>query len=1282
DHNVTPFMVIQAALATLLTRLGAGTDIPIGTPIAGRTDDGLTSLIGFFVNTLVLRTNTGGNPTFADLLRRVRDTDLSAYAHQDLPFERLVEHLSPTRTLAYHPLFQTMLIFDSTGDSGAGVTLPGLTVTREETRTGSTKIDLGFALTERVDPDGGRVLAGVLDYSTDLFEPDTARSIADRLVRVLKAAVADPHQPISRAELLSTDERRRVLHEQNDTGYPTPTGTLAQLFAERVARHPQAPAVTSDGVTLSYAELDARANRLAHHLIARGVRSGDPVVMLMRRSVDVVVATLAITKAGGAYAPLHDTYPEDRMRFVATDTGATLVVTDFDEQARAAGLGLDVVVADDQAALARYPDHAPAVAGHPDDAAYVMYTSGSTGLPKGIVTTQRGVVDLALDPCWTPGTHERVLLHAPHAFDVSTYEMWVPLLAGGTVVVAPAGALDHASLRRLLVDERITAVHLTAGFFRVLVEEDPSCFAGVREVLTGGDVVSPAAVAAVLAARPELVVRQLYGPTETTLCVTQHEVRAPYVPQAVLPIGRPLRNTRMLVLDAVLGVVPAGVVGELYVAGVQLARGYLRRGGLTAQRFVANPFGEPGERMYRTGDLARWNRHGELEYAGRTDDQVKIRGFRVELGEVEAALTELPGVAAGCVVVREDRPGDRRLVGYVIAKADASLDLSGVRERLRRVLPEYMLPAAVVTVDALPLTANGKLDRAALPAPDYGSVSARRAPTNPVQTLLCDLFAEVLNLTEVGVDDRFFDLGGDSILSIQLVSRARTAGLTMSIRDVFEHQTVANLSALTPDRAPVETTDIDPCGPTPPTPVIAQALQRGPLAISHQSTVLQAPAGLDPERLRLAIATVIDHHHALRLTLTGVDLHIPPPGSITALIAHVDATGHDEARIRADLPTYATAARDSLDPTRGHMLHTTWINRGPHQPGLLLLVANHLSVDTASWPIITTDLAHAYHHPHTPLPPVNTSWRQWTTTLATLAHTDTTLDDLPTWTGLLHNTPTTTPVTSDDTIATSDHISVDLDPDTTQALLTWVPTIYQATINDLLLTALAIAATHHHHDDSVTVDLESHGRHEHLTPGTDLTRTVGWFTTQHPVHLTPHITDWADLWNAGPTTGRALRTIKQHLRTIPHNGLTYGLLRHTNPRLPPHTPHYSFNYLGRMTTHQPTTTHNWHTLAHGIAPRHPHQPLTHPIDITAATHVTESGLRLHATFTLATRLCDREEIEELAQTWLRALRVLVAHARRPDAGGLTPADLTHSTLDQDEIDEFEAELESEWEIQS
>ncbi|MFF5343860.1 amino acid adenylation domain-containing protein [Streptomyces althioticus] len=798
------FMVLHAALAALLTRHGAGTDIPVGSPVAGRTDEALDDLVGFFVNTLVLRTDTSGDPTFRDLLDRVREADLAAYAHQDVPFDRLVEERGPGRSLSRHPLFQVLLALQNTPE--ADLALPGLTVRPEVVALGAAKFDLTFNLAERYGPDGAAGgIDAVLEYDTGLFERTTAEALTDRLVAFLRAVAADPDLPVADVPILASGERHLVLTGWNDTswapGRTAADASLPRRFAEQAARTPDAVAVTEpDGVTWTYAELDARANRLARRLVARGVTPETPVAVLQERSAHLVAATLAILKAGGVYVPLHTGCPEERMRHVLADTGAELLLTDARHAAAASRLGVTALAAGEDTSTGDAT--APDVTVPPDALAYIMYTSGSTGVPKGIGVTHRDAVALAVDRCWETGAASRVLMHSPYAFDISTYELWSPLLAGGRIVVAPPGELDAAVLRRVLAEHGVTSLLLTAGLFGVVADEDPGVFAGVRDVWTGGDVVPPTAVRRVLAACPGTVVKVLYGPTEITLGCTWHRFTDPGRVPASVPIGRPLDETRAYVLDERLRPVPPGVPGELYIAGAGLARGYWDQPARTAERFTADPFaglfGDTGGRMYRTGDIARRTAGGVLEFLGRADQQVKIRGFRVEPGEIETALAAHPDVTRAVVTARPGRAGDTVLVAHLVPAPDAgpgALEPVRLRAELERSLPDYMVPAAFVTLDSLPVTPNGKLDRDALPEPEWGA-GGGRLPRNPREELLCDLFAEVLGADRVGIDDNFFELGGHSMLATRLAGRIKTVlGADVGVRTLFEAPTVAALLA-------------------------------------------------------------------------------------------------------------------------------------------------------------------------------------------------------------------------------------------------------------------------------------------------------------------------------------------------------------------------------------------------------------------------------------------------------------------------------------------------------
>ncbi|MEO6083735.1 MAG: amino acid adenylation domain-containing protein [Umezawaea sp.] len=756
--GTTLFMVLQAGLVVLLSRMGAGDDLPIGTPVAGRTDEALDDVVGFFVNTLVLRTDTSGDPSFRDLLDRVRDTDLSAFGHSDVPFERLVEALNPARSLARHPLFQVMLVLQN--NAGASLEFPGVEVAAEPIGGGAGKFDLNLSLGET--PDG---LDGVLQYRTDLFDAATAEALVARLDLVLAQVVVDPGLAVSAVDVLLPRERESVLVEWNRTAHEVPALSVPELIEAQVRRTPDAVAVVDGEVSLSYVELNARANRLARSLVAAGAGPERVVALVLPRSAGLVVALLAVLKTGAAYLPVEVDYPADRIAYLLSDANPVLVL---DSVTDPEGSDADLTDADRLAPL--LPEHP----------AYVIYTSGSTGKPKGVVVSHASVVDyLAWAGDAYPSARGESLFHSPIAFDLTVTAVHVPLTVGGTVRVTPLEGSGDFSCGLL----KATPSHLA------LLAELPDGFSPTGDLVVGGEQLLGEVADQWRERHPSATVVNEYGPTEATVGCTEFRVRPgePLRPGAV-PIGRPTWNTRVYVLDGLLRPVPVGVVGELHVAGAGLARGYLNRPGLTAGRFVASPFGV-GERMYRTGDLVRWLASGELEYLGRVDDQVKLRGFRVELGEVEAALTACPEVLQAAAVVFAER---QQLVAYVVPSGD-SPDPALLRKRLADVLPQHLVPSACVVLAELPLTPNGKLDRKALPAPDRGG--SGRAARTPREEALARLFGEVLGVSGVDIDSSFFDLGGHSLLAVKLIGRIRSVlGAEVSIRDLFESPSVAELA--------------------------------------------------------------------------------------------------------------------------------------------------------------------------------------------------------------------------------------------------------------------------------------------------------------------------------------------------------------------------------------------------------------------------------------------------------------------------------------------------------
>ena len=801
-EGATLFMVLQAAWATLCTRLGAGTDIPLGTAVAGRTDEALEDLVGFFVNTLVLRTDTGGDPTFRALLRRVRDADLAAFSHQDLPFERLVELVNPVRSLGRHPLFQTMLALDSTAGAGEQ-SLAGVEVRPVAVPVQTVKFDISLTLSESYDAaDEPAGVVGSLVFATDLFDRDTAERLAARYERLLTAAADGPDLAISRLPVLTDAERRRVLVEWNDTTAAVAEPVLTRMLEAQTVRTPGATAVVCGAATLTYAELNARANRMARVLVERGAGPERFVALILPRSVQLIVALLAVLKTGAAYLPIDPRHPRSRTadtfedaRPVVTLTtdaltdlvpdGAARLVLDDPAVVRAVAerIGTDLSDADRLTPL--LPDHP----------AYAIYTSGSTGRSKGVVVAHRGLTNhLSWLLGAVPLTGERGSpLHSSIAFDLAVTSIYPPLLTGGDLTVLPDdGGIDRL---REVVDDGFGVLKLTPSHLVALLAA-PRARSGSESLVVGGEVLRWSTMEAWWSRNPGSVIVNEYGPTETVVASTATVLRAGQSaadPDDRVPIGRPIPNVRVYVLDTALQPVVPGVVGELYVAGAGQARGYLNRTSLTASRFVACPFGPAGERMYRTGDLVRARPDGVLDYVTRVDDQVKIRGYRIELSEVETALARLPEVAQAAAAVREDTPGDQRLVAYVVP-AGTDPDPGAIRRAAGRSLPDYMVPSAVVILDRLPMNRNGKVDRLALPAPVITARPGGRPPTNTTEQILCDLFAATLGIERAGIDDDFFALGGHSMLSVRLITRIHELlGVSLTIRDLFAAPTVAGL---------------------------------------------------------------------------------------------------------------------------------------------------------------------------------------------------------------------------------------------------------------------------------------------------------------------------------------------------------------------------------------------------------------------------------------------------------------------------------------------------------
>jgi amino acid adenylation domain-containing protein/non-ribosomal peptide synthase protein (TIGR01720 family) len=1036
------------------------------------------------------------------------------------------------------------------------------------------------------------------------------------------------------------------------------------VFAAQVVRAPGAVAVSFQGVSLTYGELDAASNRLAHLLAGCGVGPGGCVALLFPRCAEAIVAMLAVLKTGAAYVPIDPAVPAARIEFTLADAAPVAALSTAAQAGRLAGCGVRVIDIDDPA-IATQPDTAPPGPA-PQDLAHIIYTSGTTGAPKGVAVTHHNVTRLfdALDVGLELSPAQVWAQCHSYAFDFSVWEIWGALLHGGRLVVVPEQVTaSPEDLHALLIAEHVTVFSHTPSALAALRHE------GLESVaLMAAGETCPAEVVERWA--PGRVMLNGYGPTETTVYAT---ISAPLTAEAkVVPIGAPVPGAALFVLDEWLHPTPPGAVGELYVAGRGVGVGYLGRAALTATRFIACPFGAPGDRMYRSGDLVRWGPDGQLHYLGRADDQVKIRGYRIELGEIRTALTALEGVEHAAVITREDRPGALRLVGYITGTADPTAARAALAERL----PGYMVPAAVVVLDALPLTPNNKLDTRALPAPEYQDADHYRAPSDAVEEILAGIYAQVLGLDRVGTDDSFFDLGGDSISSMQVVTRARAAGVLCRPRDIFVEQTVARLARVAKVTAGAGGPIDEGIGGITPTPIMHWLHTiDGPTDQFNQTMVIQAPPGVTRSDAVDVLQAVLDHHAMLRLHADNGDA---TEWSLTAReTGAVDASGCLHA---VDVLTddAVTIARSRLNPATGTMLSALWV--APTRQ--LVLTVHHLAIDAVSWRILLEDLniAWAQHHNGQPiqLPPGGTSFQHWAALLAEHAHQPAVAGHAETWrqvAAIPATLPRPKPET--DTYATAGHLTVSLDAQASRQLLKAVPAAFHTGIQDILLMAFGLAWAEFSGSAggaSVGIDVEGHGRHEELGTDVDLSRTVGWFTTKYPVALTVDRLSWAELVAGAAALGPIVKRAKEQLRALP-DPLTYGLLRYLNTDvdLSGPDPTIGFNYFGRLGAGE-ASGDLWRISEDGLAVSTSAaavpMPLAHALELNASVVDTGAGPHLHADWTWAPSALDQAQVSRLSQLWFDALTGICAHVQH-GGGGMTPSDIMPARLSQPQIDELQ-----------
>ncbi|MBW4570975.1 MAG: amino acid adenylation domain-containing protein [Tolypothrix carrinoi HA7290-LM1] len=1273
--GTTLFMTLLTAFSTLLYRYSNQEDIVIGSPIANRNRAEIESLIGFIANVLVLRVRFENNPSFAQLLEQVREVTLQGYAHQDVPFEQVVEALQPKRSLSYSPLYQVMFVLQNVPKEP--LVLPGVTLKPFTPKTQTAKFDLTLMIEE-----SEQGLIGTWEYNTDLFNKETIARMCEHFQTLLSAIVTHPEQRVSQLPLLSEQQRYQLLVEWNQTAADYPQNKcIHQLFFEQVERTPDAVAVVCEEQIITYKELNNRANQLARYLQDLGIRPEVRVGVCIERSVEMVVGLLGILKAGGAYVPLDPTYPQERLRYMLDDSGALLLLTqqkllDLLPPHSKGAVCLDT---DWQSIAAQSTDNFVSDA-TAKNLAYVIYTSGSTGKPKGVAIEHHSTVTLLnwAQDIFTPKQLAGVLASTSICFDLSVFELFLPLSVGGKVILAENGL----HLPTITAEAEVTLINTVPSVVAELLRTN-SIPDKVRTVNLAGEPLQNQLVQQLYQQVKIEKVFNLYGPSEDTtystfaLCL-QEEKQA--IASNSITIGRAIANTQIYILDRHLQPLPIGVPGEIYIGGAGLARCYFNHPELTAQKFIPNPFGNQlSSRLYKTGDLARYLPNANIQFLGRIDNQVKIRGFRIELGEIETALTAHPQVLEAIVIVREDTPSDKRLVAYIVAQNSPTS--SELRFFLKQKLPDYMLPKYFVILERLPLTPNGKVDRKALPAPEADFVRGFVPPQTPIEQTLAAIWQEVLEVSQVGIDDNFFAIGGDSILSIQVVSQAKQVGIQITPKQLFQYQTLAELAAVANTTTAVLAQQKVVTGEVPLTPIQKWFFEQNWSNPHHfnQSVLLQLPNNFNPSFLSKAVSQLLEHHDALRLLFISTEgnwRQINKGLEDSVPFEQVDLSQVPQSEQLTALEEIAARLQASLNLNVGPLMRVVLFNLGSNCCQCLLIAIHHLAVDGVSWRILLEDLFAVYQQlergESIQLQKKTTAFQDWAIRLSHYAQSNILQQQLNYWLNLPWSKVAPLPVDEPankqyNTVANAAEVSVALDKKQTDALLQEVCVAYNTQINDVLLTALAQSLRKWTGKSAFLIDLEGHGR-EDLFEEVDLSRTVGWFTSLFPVLL--HLESTTDL-------GETLKAVKEQLRGIPLRGIGYGILRYLSQEseiciqlqaLP--QADICFNYFGQfaqsgflgVSWQFDAVSKRFDRSSEGGRP--------YLLDVNAM--VVEGKLQI--TWTYCCQVHHSATVKLLAHNYIEELQKLIDHCLSPEAKGYTPSDFPEAGLSQEQLDTLLAEV--------
>ncbi|MBK8549760.1 MAG: amino acid adenylation domain-containing protein [Ignavibacteria bacterium] len=1282
QQGATLFMTLLSAINILLYRYSGQSDICVGSPVAGRQQKETEELIGFFINTLVMRSEVNSDDSFTEFLQQIKATTLSAYEHQDVPFEKVVDSVVKQRDISRSPLFQVMFMLQNTPDIPE-LRLGDVKLHSEISEQTTSKFDLAFSMAQTA-----KGISGTIEYCADLYHEKTILRMIGHFEKLIRSIVAEPEKSIGMMRMLGIDEEQQLLSEFRDknTDYPKDK-TIIDLFEAQVLKTPDNIALVFEDKHLTYLELNECSNQLAHYLRSKGVKTETLVPICIGRSMEMITGILGILKAGGVYVPVDPDYPEERIKFILEDTAANVVVTGKEVSAKLSDReNTNIIEIDGQwSEISAQPKDNLKTSVKPDNPAYIIYTSGSTGKPKGVMIAHNNVVSLfkTEPPVFDFNEKDVWTMFHSFCFDFSVWEMYGALFYGGRLVIVPKQITKDASLfSEFLLSEKVTVLNQTPSSFYVLQDilTDTEKLISVRYVIFGGEALNPSKLQAWKQTYPDCKLINMYGITETTVHVTYTEIEWDNIRSGKSIIGKPIPSLGIYILDSNQNLLPSGIAGELCIAGAGLSRGYLNLPELTKEKFINNPFSEePGARLYRSGDLGIRSEDSNIEYLGRIDEQVKIRGFRIELGEIESVLQESESVRQSVVLARDTEGGGKRLVGYVVPEGDFNKE--AIMIYLSSRLPEYMVPALWVELESLPLTQNGKTDRKALPDPDASELISNEyaAPRNETEESLAEIWKELLHVERVGIHDNFFELGGDSIITIQVVSRARRKGFELKPRDIFIHQTISKLSAAIAERTAVSVSGeqgllTGTSGLLPIQQWYFEGAGDEGSRYNHfnQSVLLSIDKSVTPEVLSLAVDQLIVQHDALRFRYYKKDEQwIQEYGTYKGELEIIDLR-LKRSSLAKFIKEHAEKYQRSPDIEKGELVRFVLIQTPKRETNnRILIIIHHLAVDGVSWRILLEDLELLITGLEKGSKPdlgnKGSSYRQWYEALEQYGKSKRLLSQSKYWQEVVSSYE---PLAADKVytgiVREKDmvHQTIRLDKVQTQLLLQEVPRAYHTEINDILLCALEMTLCEWTDREKIVIGLEGHGR-ENVSEGIDTGRTAGWFTNLYPVLLESGLSKGV---------GDRISSVKEQLRRIPDKGLGYGVLKYINKdeKLSGKAWEIVFNYLGQLDN--VISSGKWLSGAGESSGEFTSEENIKSETLSVNGMVQEGELILNWSY--SSRHYEKKTIAAIVERYQSNLELLISHCIEQQKSGTvyTPSDYgLGSDISNDELDRFLSE---------